>query len=70
MTYEERTQQAVNAIIDTMSGADGGVSFLKFKFFVENLATLADEGDETVIPPLEVLLRFQRLIEAAQKVIE
>ena len=53
-------------ILDTMGGADGGISFVKYHFKMQNLAKMADEGDTAAAELIELHHRFAKLISALQ----
>jgi hypothetical protein len=59
-------EDAVHNILDTFTGADGGVSFMKFRWFVEEMARRQDT-DLSAKKILDIVLQFNRLIEIAQK---
>ena len=67
MNLREETKIAFQNILDTMTGADGGVRFIHLKVLIEEMdkrAALGDLGAESII---EVIKQFSRLINVAQK---
>lgn len=52
-------------ILDTFTGADGGVRFVKLKCFVEALEQQASNGDAASKELLQIVNRFSKLIDVA-----
>jgi len=59
------TKQAFQQILDTFSGADGGISFVLLKTLVEELDQRAESGDQAAQRIVEVVYQFARLINLA-----
>lgn len=55
-------------ILDTFSGSDGGIRFVKFKCMLTSLEKQADLGDESAKKILEVMIHFSRLINVTNEV--
>jgi hypothetical protein len=51
-------------IFDTFGGTDGGISFARLKFFMENLENEDSEASNTL---LDIMYKFGRLIEAVNR---
>lgn len=62
----QKTKEHLDKIMDTFSGADGGVSFLKFKMLIEGLDTQAQNGDRKADMILDIMRDFSKLIDVAQ----
>jgi hypothetical protein len=62
-----RVKKSLDNILDTFGGVDGGISFVQLKTLVEQLASRAETGDESAAEVLNVMFRFERLIEVAKK---
>ena len=60
-------QKSLNNILDTMSGADGGVSFIKLKFLLEDWERQAAQGDKPAQELCNVLHRFSNLVDVAKR---
>jgi len=58
----------LSRILDTFTGADGGVSFVKLRGMLSALDHQAANGDKAAAEVLAVVRRFARLIEAAERV--
>lgn len=61
------TQQSFNNILDTMTGADGAVRFIRFKVLIEDLDDKAKEGDEAAEQLIVLMKRFSKLIDIANE---
>ena len=64
----DRTAAAFHAIVDTFTGADGGVSFQQTRVLIEEMDKRAKSGDQAAGEIIEIMLRFSRVITAAAKV--
>ena len=62
-----KTKHALDNILDTMSGGDGGVRFVYFKAFIEEFDKRAENGDKDAQSVVDVMVRFSRLIDVAKK---
>jgi len=60
--------ESLRAIMDCMTGADGGVSFVKTRVMLEAMEARALSGDEAADAVCAVVHRFAKLIEVAQGV--
>ncbi len=67
MKLREKSNAAFQNILDTMTGSDGGVRFVYFKALIEEIDKLAEEGDADAATLIEVMMRFSRMIDVAQK---
>jgi hypothetical protein len=54
---------AFNNILDTFTGADGGVRFAKLMWFLADLDVRASNGDKDAEEVLKVVIRMSRLID-------
>lgn len=63
----DKLNDDLQTILDTFSGADGAVSFVKLRLLLANLEEHEIAGDESAREILNVLRRFRKLIDAAQK---
>lgn len=61
------TEDAMKNILDTMTGADGGIAFAKLKAFVEDFANRAMSGDKDAQQVIDVVIRFSNLINYANR---
>jgi len=52
-------------ILDTFSGADGGIKFVKLMGLLEEIEKRSLAGDETAKEILKVVRRFRKLIDVA-----
>ena len=64
MFKDKQLESDINYILDTFTGGDGGISFIKFKVLIEHLDQKDDEAAREII---RIVRRFVRLIETAQK---
>ena len=63
----DKTEKAFKLIMDTMSGSDGGVSFVQTKAFLEDLDHRAENGDDKAEQLITmVVIPFSRLILVAK----
>lgn len=57
---------ALQSILDTFSGADGGVAYVHLRRALEVIDAQAAESDECAIAVVEIVTRFARLVRAIQ----
>lgn len=62
----EKLKEAINDIMDTFAGADGGISFVNLRSILENMDKEAGNGNLSAQEILEVVYRFHRLVKMAQ----
>ena len=71
-TYAQFFKDDLHAILDTMTGADGGVEFCYFNWKMQDFAKMIDENSGTehdIASAKELLMivnKFRKLIEALQ----
>ena len=61
------TNPHIALITDVFTGADGGVAFVKFCSFMQNMEQQAVEGNAAAKDILQIVKRFARLLEVASK---
>lgn len=59
-----QNREHLDNIMDTMAGADGGGRFLQLRFFLEHLELENSEASDEL---MKVMIRFSKLIEAANR---
>ena len=60
-------KEALDFILDTFTGSDGGVGFIHLRSFIISLRKQADAGDPNASEVLErTLYTFKRFIELAE----
>ena len=59
-------KEAIDDIMDTFGGADGGISFINLRTLLERVDKLCENGDTYAQEILETVYKFQRLIAIAQ----
>jgi len=64
----EKTGKDVENIISTFTGEDGGGKFIKFLAFVNEFDKRAESGDEAAKKIIDVVEKFSRLIDIAEKI--
>jgi hypothetical protein len=64
---QDQTKKSLQVITDTFMGSDGGISFIHVRFFLEEMAKQAEAGDEAALSILDILFKFNKLIEVANK---
>ena len=52
-------------ILNCFTGADGGVSFIKFRLFIEDMEKQFEEGSDEAGKVLTIMDRFSRMIDIA-----
>ncbi len=57
--------EIIDPILDCFSGADGGMSFVKLKFFLEQMEQKSEKGDIAAKEILLIAKRFVKIIELA-----
>jgi hypothetical protein len=65
---KQEYQDALDNILDTFTGADGGAKFLYVKILITNMSIKVANGDKAAKEVLDVLINFSRLIDIAEKV--
>lgn len=55
------------SILDTFSGADGGIRFVRFRIFLEEIELLTIKGDEHACEILKIVKQFKMLIDIANE---
>jgi len=65
MDASPETKESFMKILDCMTGADGGVAFVKFRFLIEDFDRLALNGNEHAKRALESLKTVSRMIDCA-----
>lgn len=63
----EDLAKAFQEITDTFSGTDGGVRFVRFRIFLENLERQSLNYDPAADEILDIVKRFDRLIQIANE---
>ena len=66
MELRPETEEALLKILDTMTGADGGGSFMKLRWFLEAMDKKAADGDKPAEEVITIMKRFARMIDLAQ----
>jgi hypothetical protein len=61
------TKAAIDTTLDCFTGADGGVSFVRFSALVAAMDLKAAAGDDAAIKIIELVTRYARLIEVANR---
>lgn len=67
MKLRPKTEKDFNNILDCMTGADGGVSFMKLKILLEDLDSQAASGNSAAIQLMDIMAQFSKLIDVASK---
>ncbi len=67
MDMKNETKAAFDNILDTFSGSDGGVGFVRLQALVEQLERQADMGDAAAEPVIQVVHQFSLQIDVANK---
>lgn len=60
-----KSELAIQTFLDCFGGADGGVSFVKFRGLMEEMEKKATKGDEGAYEIIERVHAVSRLIEYA-----
>ena len=63
---QEKTQKAFDNLLDTFSGADGGIRFVRFSGFLQELDLRASNGDQAAKELVNMVHCMSRLIDIAQ----
>ena len=61
------TKEAFDNILNTMTCADGGVAFVKFRSFIEDFDNRASKGDDGAEQLITLMRRFSKMIDVAQR---
>ena len=67
METSKETRIAFSNILNTMGSVDGGARFVRLKCFIEDFDKKAQLGDEHAQQIIDVMKRFSRLINFANK---
>lgn len=60
-------REALDNVLSTFGGEDGGIKFYRFYQLVEDLDVQGQEGNEAADELMNVVLRFSRFINVANK---
>lgn len=63
----DQDQEAFMNILDCIACTDGGPRLVKFKQFIEMYSEQAGQGDEGSQGLMDIMIKFSRLIDAAQR---
>lgn len=63
----ETTRTAVENLMDTFAGTDGGAKYIRFCTFIIQLDRQAKAGDGAAVQLLEVVHRMSRFVDIANK---
>ena len=65
---ETKVKEYIDNFLDCFGGADGGVSFVRFKINLSEIEKQANNGNDDAEKIIEVVARFSRLIDAIGRV--
>ena len=57
-------------ILNCFTGADGGISFIKFRLFIEDMEKQFEEGRYAAGEVLKIVDQFSRMIDIANEKVE
>lgn len=60
------TKAALQNILDTFSGADGGVAFVQLRGLIEDMCERESNGDKDATEVINIMMRFNNLINFAK----
>jgi hypothetical protein len=63
----QKTEMEFMNILDTLTGADGGVTFIRLKGLIEEMDRQAAAGDSAALEVIKIVHLFNKLIDIAQK---
>jgi hypothetical protein len=66
-TTNPKLDKDFGAIVDCISGSDGGVSFVRLQGLIEEMERRANAGDVAADKVLGAVYQFARLIEVANR---
>ena len=66
MKMKAKTKADLRLILDTMTGADGGGSFVALRWLIEMMDKRASEGDAAAAEVIVIVRRFAGLIRVAE----
>ena len=55
------------SILDTFTGSDGGIRFVRFRVFLEEIERLSIRGDKHADEILKIVKQFKMLIDIANE---
>jgi len=64
----DQLKKSVRKIMDMFTGADGGVNYVHFKVLLEAMEQKALSGDKAAEQIIELIYRFERLIDVSNKI--
>lgn len=67
MEMSDETESHFINILDTFSGADGGISFVQMRRLIEDMDKKAAKGDKPAQEVILIMKRFSRMIDTAKK---
>ena len=62
------TEEALHNILDTFTGADGGIKFVMFKLALEQVDERAANADALAGEVIEIVTRFSKLINVMSEI--
>ena len=65
MKMRSKTEKSFRDLMDTFSGTDGGVRFVRFRIFVEQVDARASAGDLAADKVIEILHQMHRMLDLA-----
>jgi hypothetical protein len=63
----ETTRTAVENLMDTFAGTDGGAKYVRFCTFIIQLDRQAKAGDEASVQLLEIVHRMSRFVDITNR---
>lgn len=61
------TKLAMENVLDTFTGADGGGHFMSFRHLIEDMESKVKAGDQAAEDVIKILLRFSKLLDTAKR---
>ena len=66
MNLRPKTQKDFDNILDTFSGADGGIGFMGFRCLMEDMDAKAAKGDAGAAQVVAIMEKFSKLLDIAK----
>lgn len=65
MNNKKKIEKELRLMVDLFSGGDGAVGYVQLRTFLDVMAERADNGDKAAVDVLDVVYRFNKLIDYA-----
>ncbi len=65
---DSNIEYCLNNIVDTFTGADGGIKFVNFQSLIRSMDVKAANGDEKAKDIISIMTTFSKLIDVSNSI--